>query len=281
VTATQSTIRVNRGPNGLLAAGISVRRGSHAVFSELSLQLPARRVWGLLGPNGAGKSTLLEAIVGALPLAAGTLAIDGAPLARLDAKGRARKVALVGREVSDVSLRVRELVELGRFPHLASLAAFNEADAGRVDRAILDAGMVHLADRLVSTLSQGEAQRAHFARALAQAPALLLLDEATAHVDLAHREEMMGRLRRFAEGGGTVLAALHDLDLAARHCDGLVVLDRGELVAVGTPEEVLRPELLQSVFQVDAELIEDERGSVLRVYGASRTRDVGGRKTAR
>jgi iron complex transport system ATP-binding protein len=257
-------------PNGLLLKDVSVARSRRFGLREVSCHLGAGRIWGLLGPNGAGKSTLLEAISGALPIAAGTIGVAGELLGPLDRKARARKVALVGRETRDIALSVRALVELGRFPHLESLAGLGPDDAAHVERALASASVEHLAERLVATLSQGEAQRAHFARALCQAPALLLLDEATAHVDLSHREQMLEHLSAFTTAGGTVLMALHDLDLAARHADGLLVLEHGRLVACGTPAEVLTRELLGRVFGVEAELVRDARGSSLRVYGASK-----------
>ncbi len=275
-----STTRARSDVAGLLAHDVTVRRGRRLVLSGLSLRLPPGRVWGLLGPNGAGKSTLLEAIVGTLPLESGTLSVDGARLDDLDARARARRVALVGRETGELSLSVRALTELGRFAHRGPLEGLRKRDEELVDAALADAGVSPLASRSLTTLSQGEAQRAHFARALAQSPSLLLLDEATAHVDLAHREEMLARLRRFADSGGTALAALHDVDLAARHADGLVVLHEGRVVAVGAPREVLTTQLLRDVFGVDAQLVEDERGSSLRVYGALRAPPENDRKAA-
>jgi iron complex transport system ATP-binding protein len=257
-------------PGGLLLRGVSVERGRRTVVSDVTCHLRAGRIWGLLGPNGAGKSTLLEAVAGALPLQAGSVSVAGELLSPLHKMARARRVALVGRESRELSLSVRALVELGRFPYRAPLSALTADDVEHIERALASARVSHLSERNVGTLSQGEAQRAHFARALCQAPSVLLLDEATAHVDLSHREEMLEHLRDFTGSGGTVLLALHDLDLAARHCDGLVVLENGRLVATGTPAEVLDRDLLGRVFGVDAELVTDARGSSLRVYGASK-----------
>lgn len=267
-------------PSGLLLKDVTLHRGRRVVVHDLSVHLGGGRVWGLLGPNGAGKSTLLEAVAGALPLEKGSVSVAGELLSPLDRRARARRVALVGRESHELSLSVQALVELGRFPHRAPFDGLRPEDAEHVDRALESAGVEHLRERQMTTLSQGEAQRVHFARALCQQPSLLLLDEATAHVDLAHREEMLLKLRDFAGAGGTVLLALHDLDLAARRCDGLLVLDGGRLVAMGAPSEVLTPELLANVFDVEAELVRDPRGSSLRVYGASEGKPSGLRKTS-
>lgn len=215
------------------------------VVRGISLELRGGEVAGLLGPNGAGKSTLIRLLAGALEPEAGRVRLEG-----LEAGGRAsqraRRLAVLPQgEPEPAGLTVRDVVEMGRYVHGGAAA-----DGGRaVERALAASGALELADRPFLELSGGERQRVLLAQALAQEPKVLLLDEPTAHLDLRYQAELLELVRRQAEAGLAVLAALHDVNLAALFCDRLLVLSGGRLVAQGRPEEVLRPDLLEAVYR--------------------------------
>ena len=212
---------------------------------------PRGALTGLLGPNGAGKSTLLRLVAGVLPPAGGTALLDEVDLLRLPRRERARRVALVEQEsAAQVALSVREAVLLGRTPHGSRWGGAGPRDHGVADAAMAEAGVTGLADRRLATLSGGERQRVHLARALAQEPDLLLLDEPTNHLDVHAQLDTLATVRSLTRRGVTVLAALHDLNLAAAACDHVVLLDAGQVAATGTVAEVLRPEVLEPVYGV-------------------------------
>ncbi len=251
----------------LEARNVCARRGKTRVLSAVSLRLLPGEMWGLLGPNGSGKSTLLEVLLGSLPVESGEVLLEGRALRSLSRPQRAQRIGLIGRELSrDVSLDVRSLVELGRLPHQTSWA-LTQADRRAVDDALRETGCLNLASRPLFALSDGERQRVQWARVLAQAPKVLLLDEATAHLDLAHRERTLLRTKKFCSEGGSALVVLHDLDLAVRHVSHVAVLNRGRLVAAGIPKRVLTRELLRDVFEVEAELETEKHGPTLRIHG--------------
>jgi len=232
--------------------------GDRPVLAGVDLALaPGDRV-ALLGPNGAGKSTLLALAAGLLRPAAGSVMVDGAEVASLPARARARRIALVPQHpVTPFAFTVREWVSLGRTPHTSPLRGDGPEDRAAVERALVLAEVADLADRPIGELSGGERQRAALAQALAQEPRLLLLDEATAHLDLRHQMALLGLVARLSrESGLTVLAALHDANLAALWFDRLAVLHEGRLVAEGPPREVIRPELWEAVFGCRVVLLE-------------------------
>ncbi|MFH9087918.1 ABC transporter ATP-binding protein [Streptomyces sp. NPDC017673] len=202
---------------------------------------------GLVGPNGSGKSTLLRTVYRALRPTAGTVRLDGDDLHALDPRAAARALAALPQESSaEFDFTVAEVVAMGRLPHRGRTAA---SDREICARAMDRTGVAHLADRGFAGLSGGEKQRVLIARALAQQPRVLVLDEPTNHLDIAHQLDVLSLVRA---SGLTVLAALHDLNLAAAHCDVLYVIDAGRIVAAGPPHEVLRPALLAEVFGVRA-----------------------------
>ena len=221
------------------------------VLDGISADAPGGRLTGVLGPNGAGKSSLLRVVAGVLAPDAGTALLDGTDLLALPRRERARHVALVEQEAAAVwPLTVREAVHLGRTPHLTRWGGLTAHDHATVDAALDAAGVGALAERRLTTLSGGERQRAHLARALAQEPRVLLLDEPTNHLDVRARLELLALLRRLVAVDVTVLAALHDLNLAAAACDHVVVLDAGRVVAEGPVDEVLVPEVIEPVYGV-------------------------------
>jgi iron complex transport system ATP-binding protein len=226
------------------------RPGAHRVLADINLGLNAGEVLALIGPNGAGKSTLLRVAAGVLPPAAGSVLLQGRGLSTLAARERARHIAVVPQEGPVPSgLLVREMVGLGRIPYARLLFGPTAGDREAVDWALSAAGVEQLADRFVDELSGGERQRVILARALAQRPRLLLLDEPTANLDLHHQVTMLELVRGLSrEQGLAVVAAVHDLQLAALYCDRVALLSAGEIIREGPPEAVLTAPLLHAAF---------------------------------
>lgn len=227
------------------------------VLRDVSLEVQPGEMVALLGPNGSGKSTLLSVLAGLRHPQSGEVRLDGEPLYRLPARDRARRIAMVPQvQPIPFAFTVREWVSLGRTPYLTPFRG-ERAEDDRAIRSAMDAAEVAaLSGRLIGEISGGERQRAALAMALAQEPAVLLLDEATAHLDLHHQMSLLGRVRRLnQEAGLTVVAALHDPNLAALWFDRLLLLREGALHADGTPEAVLRPEVLPPVFRCAVQVL--------------------------
>ncbi len=233
--------------------------GGLPVFRRLDLQVAEGEMVGVLGPNGAGKTTLVRLASGTLRPGAGRVRLFGRGLEELSAREVARRVAVVPQEAQVAfDFTVEEVVLMGRAPHQGLLGIPSARDFRCVRAATERADIASLGSRMFRALSGGEKQRVALARALAQEPRLLLLDEPTAHLDLRHRLSLyriLAELNR--EGGTTVLVVTHEINLAARHCRRLVLLCAGEVAADGSPEEVLRPEILRRVFEVEADIGRD------------------------
>ncbi len=255
--------------NGLQVEGLTLSLGGREVVREVSLDVAPGSVVALVGPNGAGKSTLLRGVAGVLPAHRGRVHLDGEDLLAMRGRARARLLALVEQEVrTEFAVTVRQAVELGRTPHrsLWGLNAVGDTDA--VAEALKRADAEQFADRVVGDLSGGEQQRVHLARALAQEPRLLLLDEPTNHLDVRAQLHTLGLLRELAAGGVAVLAALHDLNLAASFCDRVVVLADGRVQAAGPVAEVLTADLVGEVYGVQATVLPHPRtGRPLIAFG--------------
>ncbi|HLV11970.1 MAG TPA: ABC transporter ATP-binding protein [Trueperaceae bacterium] len=235
-----------------------------AALDGVTLRVEPGEVVGLIGPNGAGKSTLLCLFTRQLAPASGRVLLDGRELERFGRFELARRVALVSQEPEvPVGFTVAETVAMGRAPHVGLLGAPGPEDERVVAAALAATGMLPLAGRRVETLSGGERQRAVFARALAQEPAYLLLDEPTNHLDLRYQVELLAYARAQAAAGVGVLAVLHDLNLAARACDRLVLLSAGRVAAAGPPPEVLRPELLAATYRAAVDVLTSADGPVI------------------
>jgi len=240
--------------SGLAVSHLQVRASKATILDDVSFSAPGGAITGLIGPNGAGKSTLIGAVVGLRPTERGEVTFKGRALLSLPPAERARLLAHVEQSATTTErLRVRDVVRLGRIPFQSTWQATPSAE----DEAIVDGAMAELAiepfaRRLYHSLSGGEQQRVQLARALAQQPRLLLLDEPTSHLDIEAQLRVLGLLRRRAAAGCTVLVALHDLNLAARFCDHLVVLKQGRVAAEGKPAEVLTAALLRDVYRVHA-----------------------------
>lgn len=228
----------------IAAEGLVVRLDGRTVLDRVSLVLGPGALVALVGPNGAGKSTLLRALAGLVPPEAGQVTLDGASLAALAPRARARRVAWLEQGARAAwGMTVREIAGLGRLPH-------GDAAAAPVAAALAAVGLDHMADRRIDRLSGGEARRAMIARVLATAPEVLLLDEPCADLDPAQGFAVMRLLRREAEAGRAVVVVLHDLALAARFADRMALLDAGRLVADGPPDAVMADAVAGRVFGV-------------------------------
>ncbi|GAB3756514.1 ABC transporter ATP-binding protein [Microlunatus parietis] len=238
------------------ATGLSYAYDGIPALADVDLEAGPGAIVGLIGPNGSGKSTLLRLLYRALTPQSGSVIIDGVPVQALGSRELPRRVAVVAQEPpAEISLTVAELVLLGRSPHRSSLQAYTGHDHRVAAAALHRVGMREFADRGVGTLSGGEKQRALIARAIAQEADHLLLDEPTNHLDIHYQHEVLRLVR--AMGVATVIV-LHDLNLAARYCDALVLLDHGRVVASGTVRDVLRPEILGPVYRVGVRVIDDD-----------------------
>jgi len=245
---------------------VAVRFGTREVLRGVSLELAGGEVLGLAGPNGAGKTTLFRAATRVVRLDRGAVRIAGTPVRTLPRRELARRVAVVPQDVAvPFPFRAGEVVLMGRAPHRTGLGFETPADVERVRACLALVGIESLADRSMLELSGGERQLVLMARALAQDPEVLLLDEPTAHLDLRHRAVVLERVGEFARAGGAALVVSHDLTLAARSCSRLALLADGVLAACGAPAEVLRPELLARVFGVEAEVFDAPDGAPLVV----------------
>ncbi len=223
------------------------------MIAAVDLRVRSGELVALIGPNGSGKSSLLGALAGVVPLAAGEVFVGGQPLGVLRVQERARLLTLVSQDTHvSFGLPVEEVIAQGRLPYLERFAPMSVADHEAVSRALDALGIGHLAGRPVNQISGGERQRVHIARAHAQDTPVVLLDEPTASLDLAHQLRVLGVLRRLCDGGRAILVALHDLNMAARFADRIVALHAGRVAAEGPPGEVLREELLAEVFRVRA-----------------------------
>jgi iron complex transport system ATP-binding protein len=229
-------------------AGYGARRVLHGV----SFALTAGEVVGLVGPNGAGKSTLVAVAARGLAPTAGAVFLDGRPLAGYRRRALARRVAVVpqGGELPE-GFTVDEVVAMGRTPHAGFLRGPTPADEAAIEAALRRTDVVELRARRVETLSGGERQRVVLARALAQEPRVLLLDEPTNHLDLRYQVETLRAARAAAADGVAVLVVVHDLNLAARACDRVALLEAGRIVAHGPPAVVFTEPRLRAVYQAD------------------------------
>ena len=230
--------------------------GAPEAVAGVSLRLARGEVVGVIGPNAAGKSTLARLCCGLLKPQQGSVSLQGEPLSRLSRRERARRVAFLPQHPPhDLSFTAHEVALMGRAPHLGLWSLEGPRDLDRARAALLEVDALDLGDRPISQLSGGERQRVFLARAFAQEAALLVLDEPTAALDLAHQVLLVNALRRRAREGGGALLVLHDLALAGAACDRLALLDRGRVVAEGTAGEVLRPAVLSPVYGTDVEVV--------------------------
>ncbi|WP_405896263.1 ABC transporter ATP-binding protein [Streptomyces sp. NBC_00727] len=257
----------------LSAHDLTLAYEDRTVVAGLDLEIPDDKVTIVVGPNACGKSTLLRALGRLLKPRRGAVLLDGAELAGLPAKEIARIVGVLPQSPTPPDgITVADLVARGRQPHQKWWQQWSEADEQAVGEALERTNTAALADRLVDELSGGQRQRVWIAMALAQDTELLLLDEPTTYLDVAHQVEVLDLVRRLnLERGRTVVAVLHDLNQAVRYADHLVAMKDGRIVAQGAPDEVVTTELVQEVFGLSSVIIPDPiTGGRLVVPGYSR-----------
>jgi ABC-type cobalamin/Fe3+-siderophores transport system ATPase subunit len=252
---------------------LSVGYDQREIISALSLRIPDDAFTVIVGPNACGKSTLLRSLARVLKPSAGAVLLDGSDIARLPSKEVAKKVGLLPQSsVSPEGITVVDLVSRGRYPHQSFLRQWSEADERAVTAAMDATHVTELALRRVDELSGGQRQRVWVAMALAQETSILLLDEPTTFLDIAHQVELLDLFDRLnRERGHTLVAVLHDLNQAARYATHLIAMKDGAVVAEGAPAEVVTAELVEEVFGLRARIIPDpESGTPLVIPLASR-----------
>jgi iron complex transport system ATP-binding protein len=250
-------------PALLRARDVTVRLGNAVVVQSASVTLHAGALVALVGPNGAGKTTLIRALAGLLP-AEGEIMIGERQLGAMGNRERARAVAYLPQgHVFHWPMQAGAVVALGRHPHMDPFSTPSPQDRAAVSRAMQRTATEAFADRRVTTLSGGERARIALARALATEAPVLLADEPTASLDPRHQLVVMDLLRRAARDGGAVLAILHDLTLAARFADRVLVMDGGRIVADGVPSEALSPQRVAQIFGVEAMMVDTGEGITL------------------
>lgn len=243
----------------LQVRNLKVSYGATVIVDGIDLDVPQGGVTTLIGPNGCGKSTLLRATAGLIACDHGTVTLNGVDTAKLKRREIARQLAVLPQTpVAPKGLTVRDLVSRGRHPHQSWLRQASAEDARAVDAVMELTNIAEFADRPLERLSGGQRQRAWIAMVLAQDTPLVFLDEPTTYLDLSHSVEVLSLVRRLADQEGrTVLMVLHDLNLAARYSDQLIVMQRGEVRAVGAPTEVVTESLLSRVFDLPAVVASD------------------------
>src|SRR5690606_22084833 len=257
----------------LLADRVTLAYGrGPAVVESLSVSVPDGVVTSIIGPNGCGKSTLLRALARLIAPASGTVILDGEAIHRLPTKEVARRLGLLPQHPSapDV-IAVEDLVRRGRYPHRSLLQPMSAQDHAAVERALELAGVAHLRERAVDELSGGQRQRVWIAMALAQETPILLLDEPTTFLDIAHQIEVLDLVADLNDRrGATVVMVLHDLNHACRYADHVIAMSGGAIVASGAPAEVITAEVVREVFGLECIVVDDPVAGTPMVVPAAR-----------
>ncbi|MDO5862211.1 MAG: ABC transporter ATP-binding protein [Thermoplasmata archaeon] len=253
--------------------GLGYDYADKKVLDSVSFSLRPGEILGILGPNGCGKTTMLRNLNRNLSPHRGCIMLEGTDLEEMQKRDIARIIAAVpqSNEIR-FAFTVREMVEMGRMPFQEAFRGNSSEDERIVDEAMELTGISGMSDRLINTMSGGERQRVIIARAIAQSPEILLMDEPTLHLDISMQFEVLDLVKDLASRKGlTVIVVSHDLPMVARYCDRIIMLHDRTIFAEGTPEEVLTPENMRTVFSVDARFEVDERGSnTVRLFGACR-----------
>jgi iron complex transport system ATP-binding protein len=233
--------------------GVSFKYDAEWILTDISLGIKKGELWGILGPNGSGKTTLMNLIDGIIFPQKGAIRIEGVPLGKIKRRELAKMIAVVPQETAWIfPLTVEEVVLMGRTPHLGRCEFESKGDLDVARSAMEATDVLMFSSRLIHSLSGGERQRVLIARALAQQPKVLLLDEPTSSLDIAHQIRVFDMLRRLSEESGlTVLAATHDMNLASLYCNRIALLHKGNFYAQGTPEEALTQKSIRDVYGVD------------------------------
>ncbi|MET8663591.1 ABC transporter ATP-binding protein [Streptomyces tendae] len=269
ITGTQTEVD---GASRLAARGVTVGYGARSVIDGLDVAIPPGVITTIIGPNGCGKSTLLRTLSRLLRPSGGTVVLDGEDIAALKTREVAKKLGLLPQApVAPEGLTVSDLVARGRHPHQSWLRQWSSDDADVVRRALAMTGVSDLADRPVDSLSGGQRQRVWISMTLAQGTDLLLLDEPTTYLDLAHAVDVLDLVDDLHESGRTVVLVLHDLNLATRYSDNLVVMREGAILAQGHPRDVVTADLLHEAFGLRAKVIDDPVGDRPLIVPIGRT----------
>lgn len=257
----------------LQAEKIELRYADRTIVDELSLEIPDGGFTVVVGPNGCGKSTLLRALGRMLAPRSGRVLLDGNDIRSYRTKEVARRIALLPQSpLSPGAITVADLVARGRYPYQSMLRQWSPEDERVVAEALAEVGMRNAADQLVDELSGGQRQRVWIAMTLAQRTPVLLLDEPTTFLDIAHQIEVLDLCSQLHQSGRTLVAVLHDLNLAARYATHVVAMRSGKIVMQGSASDVFTPELLREVFDLEALVLEDpETGRPLVVPRDRRT----------
>ncbi len=258
----------------LLLEKIVFDYGETFKLKEVDLSIPSGSFLALIGPNGSGKTTLMQLMSGLLAPKTGSVDLDGQPLHQLSRRELARQMAVISSEQHfEFPFPVAEVVTMGRFPYLGRFEKLAPSDREIVDEALERTQTLHLKNRPISQLSSGERQRVLIARAVAQKPSILMLDEPNVHLDLNHQIAIFRLLRRLNQDSGvTVVVVLHDLTAAAVFCRTVALLCEGKLVKTGPPQEVITTRILRDAYQADIEVHPSPLGGIPQVvYGADRT----------
>ena len=259
----------------LVADRVSFGYPGYPVGTDLSLVVPAGSFTAIVGPNACGKSTLLRVLSRLLPASSGRVVLDGRAIADYPSRQVARRLGLLPQtSIAPEGITVTDLVGRGRFPYQSALRQWSREDERAVDEAMRTTGIGALADRLVDELSGGQRQRVWVAMVLAQQPPLMLLDEPTTFLDIAHQLEVLELLATLNRTGGrTVVAVLHDLNQAARYASRVVAMREGAIVVTGTPREVFTEALVERIFDLPCRVIDDPvTGTPLIVPDLNRAR---------
>ncbi len=236
----------------ITAENITWRVGKKVIVNNVSLTVSRGQTVGLLGPNGSGKSSLLRVLAGLRRPHSGCVTLDDKNISQIAKKQLARRVAFVEQHgMTEANMRVRDVVKLGRIPHHSPFSNWSAQDDETVTAALERVDMLKKSEQGWQSLSGGERQRVHIARALAQTPTEILLDEPTNHLDIHHQIQLM---KLISELPVTSIVAIHDLNHASMFCDALIVMQNGEIVASGTPDEILTETLLWDVFRVETKI---------------------------
>ncbi len=245
-------------PSPLAARQLALAHDGHTIIPGLDLALPTAQVTAIVGPNGCGKSTLLNGLARIHKPSNGTVVLDGADIHRLPAREVARKLALLPQDNSaPEGLTVADLVRFGRHPHQSWLQQWSAEDQQAVNRALAAADVTDLSERPLDTLSGGQRQRAWIAMSIAQETPLLLLDEPTSALDLGHQIEVFELIRTLAAQGKTIAMVVHDLASACRYADHIVAMCSGTVIGQGRPGEVVTVPLIEQLYGVTCDLLED------------------------
>jgi iron complex transport system ATP-binding protein len=240
------------------------RYKTQQTICDVSCQMTTTQCVAMVGPNGSGKSTILNLIAGLLKPDAGQIHFENRDLKKLNQAAKAKLIAVSrNAQVEDWPLSVRSTVLLGRTPHRGWIMPFTNEDQEIVDRCMNDCGVIQFQDRLTSELSDGERQRVSLARAIAQQPRILLLDEPTSNLDLKHQVEILRLVKKLKGNSCIVIAAIHDLTLAARWADVVMMLSQGQIKDFGPPKIVFKKELIERVFGTSCELLKSENGDAI------------------